>query len=398
MAMSRTSNSHERHENVPAALGLIGTEPATIKRPSTASSIQRRSRTSRDSKALRSQPKPSVKTPKAPGSKSVFDQKVDQGNRLRNITPAQSRAVLPLRKIKSAHAAASGSIIFERDTLKQLWQSTKGGWSKGDMSWRASFDSVGLHQWRSAPFGLFLNAKGRLIKLQLASNGLRGCLPPSFECFTLLQYIYLQNNSLSGPIPSVSGLHHLKNFLINENQLSGRIPACICSLPQLEYLIFSRNSITGEIPKDISSCSQLKALAANHNQLSGCIPEGISACYTLTQLDLASNDIGGDIPKSLCLLTMLQRLYLNDNQLSGQLPAKGLENLKNLLVFDCARNKLSGEIPLQSLATLTNLKSIKCSGNTFEIRNKTEAQFVEDGIDDNAHCMIKSILSTVTTI
>jgi sugar lactone lactonase YvrE len=118
------------------------------------------------------------------------------------------------------------------------------------------------------------------------------------SALTNLQYLYLDNNELSGNIPDLSALTNLKYLYLSSNQLSGNI-SNLSALTQLWSLDLNHNQLTGTIP-DLSALTQLWSLDLNHNQLTGSIPD-LSALnhHQLRWLDLSRNQLCGEIPFSL---------------------------------------------------------------------------------------------------
>ena len=85
--------------------------------------------------------------------------------------------------------------------------------------------------------------------------------------------IYLQNNGLTGSIPALLGeLSQLKELHLAYNQLTGSIPASLGELSQLKELNLFRNQLTGSIPPELGQLSQVTRGILSVNRLSGCIP------------------------------------------------------------------------------------------------------------------------------
>jgi len=65
-----------------------------------------------------------------------------------------------------------------------------------------------------------------------SNNELEGEIPSNFGNAVSLRDLYLDNNRLTGRVPAigVGELAQLTEFLLQENQLSGAMPASICSL------------------------------------------------------------------------------------------------------------------------------------------------------------------------
>lgn len=224
------------------------------------------------------------------------------------------------------------------------------------------------------------NISTSLLRLRLGSNGLSGVIPsPTFATLETLTYLELENNSLTGSIPSELGsCQKLALLNLAQNKLSGVLPEQLGNLSHLQVMKLQSNNLVGEIPTQITQLPQLSILNISWNSLSGSIPSSISGLQNLTNLNLQGNNLNGSIPHSIFNLGDLLELQLGKNKLSGPIPmlpqslqiALNLSNnffegtipatlsqLEKLEVLDLSNNKFSGEIPdfLTEIATLTEL-------------------------------------------
>ena len=62
---------------------------------------------------------------------------------------------------------------------------------------------------------------------------------------------------------------------LNNNQLSGEIPAELGSLSSLQELWLWQNQLSGEIPAELGNLGNLEAIRLAGNQLTGCVPGGL---------------------------------------------------------------------------------------------------------------------------
>ncbi|MED6126627.1 hypothetical protein PIB30_080269 [Stylosanthes scabra] len=111
-----------------------------------------------------------------------------------------------------------------------------------------------------------------LITLSLHSNGLRGNLPSDIFSIPSLQYVHLQHNNFSGPIPSFVS-PKLVVFDVSFNNFSGSIPPTFQNLRRLVWLYLQKNSISGVIPE--FNLPMLKFLNLSYNNLNGSVPDSI---------------------------------------------------------------------------------------------------------------------------
>ena len=117
-----------------------------------------------------------------------------------------------------------------REALVALYNSTDGdNWRRND-NW---LSNKPIGEW----FGVFTNERGRVIRLDIAENGLNGPIPPELGNLTRLTTLYLQHN--------------------------------------LRSLDLSGNRLAGIIPPELGNLTGLQALHLSGNQLFGCIPEGL---------------------------------------------------------------------------------------------------------------------------
>ena len=95
---------------------------------------------------------------------------------------------------------------------------------------------------------------------------------PNFILPDLL-VLQLDDNNLSGSIPSFSGLPLLNYLHLDDNALTGNIPNF--NLPGLISLHLDKNNLTGVIPD--FNLPNLQELLLQNNQLSGCYPTSFIA-------------------------------------------------------------------------------------------------------------------------
>lgn len=134
--------------------------------------------------------------------------------------------------------------------------------------------------------------------------------------------VHLQNNRLTGSIPAqVASLAHLQLLDLSGNQLVGSIPKQLGNLSSLEYLLLGNNRLTGSIPPELGGLGSLRYLWLHTNQLTGSIPPELGRLANLQYLLLTSNRLTGSVPNQLGDLTNLLALTLDHNpSLVGSLP------------------------------------------------------------------------------
>ena len=165
----------------------------------------------------------------------------------------------------------------------------------------------------------------------------------------MLEDLSLQNNQLTGPVPAwLQELTHLRTVDFASNQLTGPIPPELGNLVALEYLQLDDNQLSGVIPASLGGLGNLIGLRLSHNQLTGPIPAELGDLSSLVFLHLWDNHLAGVIPPTLGQLANLEELFLSQNRLTGAIQELG--SLAMLRAFHVAGNQLVGALP-SSLAT-----------------------------------------------
>jgi Leucine-rich repeat (LRR) protein len=253
--------------------------------------------------------------------------------------------------------------------LVSLYNSTDGAnWSNNN-NWLTNNVST----W----YGVTVDATGRVTRLNLNNNKLRGIIAPEIGDLTELRRLDILNNPLGGIIPNeignltkltwlelfnnqligsipntIGNLTDLKNLYLSSNQLTGSIPAELGNLTNLEVVFLSSNKLTGGIPSTIGNLTKLARLFLQKNELTSVPPE-IGNLESLTRLDLSVNKLV-DIPAEIGSLANLQQLDLFENQLQA-LPIE-IGNLNNLRWLSLNYNQITAVPPeIGDLSNLTQL-------------------------------------------
>ena len=244
----------------------------------------------------------------------------------------------------------------DRAVLVAFYNATDGANWTNNTNW---LSNETLSEW----YGVTTDANGRVTSLNLQQNGLSGEIPAELGSLTSLQSLSLWGNALSGEIPAELGsLTNLQFLYLHRNNLSGEIPTELGNLANLQWLSLYGNTLSGEIPVELGSLANLQALSLWGNTLSGEIPEELGSLTNLQFLYLHRNNLSGEIPTELGNLANLQELQLDWNTLSGEIPVE-LGNLANLQDLRLGWNDLSGAIPAE-LGGLANLQELSLSRNS----------------------------------
>ncbi|KAL6629135.1 hypothetical protein ACP70R_028900 [Stipagrostis hirtigluma subsp. patula] len=280
-------------------------------------------------------------------------------------------------------------------------------------SWR---NSTNCCKWE----GITCDGNGAVIKISLASRGLKGSISPSLGDLTNLLHLNLSYNSFSGGLPSEllasssvtvvdvsfnnlskvlqqtelnssvtdhrplqvlnissnlftgefpSIVWENKGYLVvlnaSNNSFQGGMPSSFCiSSSSFAVLDLSYNRFSGSIPPGLGNCSMLKVLKAGHNNLTGLLPDELFNAASLEYLSFPNNGLHGTLDGS-CIVNLrhLMNLDLGGNNFSGRIP-KSIGQLKRLEELHLDHNKMSGELP-SALSNCTNLTTINLKSNNF---------------------------------
>ncbi|KAL7242122.1 hypothetical protein ACSBR1_014655 [Camellia fascicularis] len=211
----------------------------------------------------------------------------------------------------------------------------------------------------------FANCK-QLKELGISFNPLNGILPTTIEYLSAsLENIYADSCGIKGNIPSeIGNLSNLAFLRLQQNDLTGSIPSTVKVLGKLQVLYLSDNRLQGSLPDGLCQFENMGDLRLNHNELSGLIPECLGNITSLRYLYLDSNKLSSGIPTSLRNLKDILEINMSTNSLNGNLPL-GLGNLKVAILIDLSMNQFIGEIP-STIIGLQNLVNLSLAYNRLQ--------------------------------
>ncbi|KAI3671885.1 hypothetical protein L1987_87082 [Smallanthus sonchifolius] len=207
----------------------------------------------------------------------------------------------------------------------------------------------------------------RITGIQAGNQNLKGPLPQNLNNLTNLQVLELQNNQLTGPLPSLSGLTQLQHLLINNNNFTSIPTDFFNGMSSLLKVYLDYNAFDSwSIPDGLQIASKLQIFSATSTNLTGKIPHffGSDTFSGLITLRLASNSLEGGLPDSFSG-SMMQNLWLNGQQSSSRLNGsiRVLENMTHLIEVWLHGNSFSG--PLPDFSGLNRLQSLSLRDNSF---------------------------------
>nr|XP_027186036.1 receptor-like protein EIX2 [Cicer arietinum] len=198
---------------------------------------------------------------------------------------------------------------------------------------------------------LFMGGWEKIQVLDLGSNRLHGRLPSTLGNLTSLTYLVLSFNVLQGVIPSSIGkLCNLNILDLSENNITGTLPEFLQGIdnclfrkpfPNLVYFIMNNNQLHGKIPHWLVQLESLAGVSLAYNLLEGPIPISLGSLKNLMTLELEGNKLNGTLPDSLGQLSKLLRLTISSNQLIGTVTEDHFSKLTELVFLNMSSNSFT---------------------------------------------------------
>ena len=96
-------------------------------------------------------------------------------------------------------------------------------------------------------------------------------IEPQIYAVETLEYLYLDNNSMRGSVPSAIGsLTQLKAIDLGYNEFSGFFPGTVGNLKRLEYLSLNHNKFGRFLPLRVSELSNLSKFLISADIFTDC--------------------------------------------------------------------------------------------------------------------------------
>ncbi|CDY62817.1 BnaC04g56380D [Brassica napus] len=183
-------------------------------------------------------------------------------------------------------------------------------------------------------------------------NRFVGQVPSSLNNLSLLYYLDLSQNDLTGSFPPVRNLTKLFFLHLNSNHFSGTLNPNSCSLFELHhlrYLSLGYNNFSSSLPSEFGNLNRLQTL-----WLQGCgineFPNILKILEKLENIDISGNVIKGKVPQWLWKLPRLNTVFLTNNSFTAfDGPVEVLVNSSIVNLF-VEKNYFDGEIPILPLS------------------------------------------------
>lgn len=231
---------------------------------------------------------------------------------------------------------------------------------------------------------------GRVVGIQLQNKKVKGSLPEDFNKMNALQNLGFQNNQLSGPLPSFSGMSELQYAYLNGNNFTEIPPDFFTGLTSLQVIALDLNPLAPwSIPDNVQNVSSLVNFTASNAGVVGSIPAFFGdTLASLQTLSLAFNNLTGAIPETfsnsdikvlwlnnqlgpklsgsievLSGMSAVTQVWLQSNAFTGPIP--DLSKCGSLEEIRLRDNMLTGLVP-NSLTSLSSLQSVSLINNALQ--------------------------------
>nr|QJR84047.1 CARD1-like protein 2 [Phtheirospermum japonicum] len=221
----------------------------------------------------------------------------------------------------------------------------------------------------SGPIPPSIGSLQQLRYLSLNSNNFIGVIPPSIGNLSNLYWLDLADNRLSGTIPVSNGttpgldmLVNTKHFHFGKNQLSGAIPPRLFnSKLTLMHLLLENNQLTGPIPSTLGLVRSLEVVRLDRNVLSGSVPRNFNNLTSVQELYLANNRLTGPVP-DLTGMNMLNYVDMSNNTFDATDIPPWFSSLNSLTSLIMESTRIQGQLPV-SLFSLFQLQTVSLKNN-----------------------------------
>lgn len=237
---------------------------------------------------------------------------------------------------------------------------------KGKLGFSSSNSSLGFCKWNGVQC-----SSGKVVRFVCEGMGLDGSFAPgTLTRLDQLRVLSLQDNSLAGPIPDLSGLVNLKVLFLDHNFFSGVIPPSISTLHRLKTLDLSHNNLTGTIPATFNGLDRLYYLRLDSNRLNGSVPALNQT--TLQIFNVSQNGLSGPIPVTTTLSRFRKTAFASNKALCGEIIHKECRPIQPFFHPSPA----TSAPPPQSAKTISQNAQLRDGGRLYNPEKKSNKRSV----------------------
>ncbi|XP_021749180.1 receptor-like kinase TMK4 [Chenopodium quinoa] len=237
--------------------------------------------------------------------------------------------------------------------------------------------------------GIICTSNGFVKSISLPSRNISGSLSPDLNSLSQLTTIYLQNNQLSGPLPSFANLKSLREIHLDSNNFTLVPNGIFSGLNLLRILSLNNNPHLSPwaFPAELTDSRILVSFQASNASLMGPIPDIFDSLTSFQNLRLSYNNLTGSLPGSLyktqmqnlwlenqhmglsgsldvlAEMRLLKQVWLQGNKFTGPIP--DLSNNTGIFDLQLQNNLLTGVVP-NSLMSLPGLVNISLQNNKLQ--------------------------------
>ncbi|CAB9511152.1 Leucine Rich Repeat [Seminavis robusta] len=157
----------------------------------------------------------------------------------------------------------------------------------------------------TGPIPSELGMMTNLFRFSASKTLLTGPIPTTIGQWTKVRSVNIDFSPLiTGPIPSeFAGLSEAVALSLGSNSLVGTIPSELGNFPNMKVLDLSSNALVGPIPSELARVP-MRLVSLQNNQLTGTLPAEFDPRSSGPQgaLNIVGNNLTGSIPEGLCFL------------------------------------------------------------------------------------------------